>query len=184
MKDPILFVRTMLHNTHLVLFYKNREYAMKIEFEFIKQGLEKGQKCYYTTQDRLFIKKKMSDFGIDVQDYMKEDLLHFIQIPVSFEEYADMIKDAVMSLSSSNVPIRLVSTHEFQFTRGRTVTMSKIEQFVDDNFAKLLGSMICTFPINKVDKKLRIKWSKDLLESHHAVLFAPLGKKGAAFRLP
>ena len=160
-----------LDDTHILLFHEEQKKAEEIEFKFIKTGLEKKQTCFYTTNNPDRLKDKMTEFGIDVKNNVENKLLNIVQIPKEFEEYEKMIMDKVKALPQ-DVKIRVVSTHYFDFnSEKKTESMEEIEQCVDDRFHKIPGNFICSFHVPSVDKKLAPEFMKNLLDSHHEILF-------------
>jgi len=160
-----------LENTHILLFHEEQKKAEEIEFNFIKIGLEKNQTCFYTTNNPEKLKERMSNFGIDVDNNIENGLLNIIQIPKEFEQYEKMIMDKVESVPQDK-KVRVVSTHYFDFNSERkTESMEAIEQCVDDNFHKIPGNFICSFHVPSVDKELAPQFMKNLLDSHHEILF-------------
>ena len=101
-----------LERTHVVLFHDGNEEKKQTEYGFIKKGLDKGQHCFYTTQNRQKILDEMKQFGIE--DGESNELLHIVEIPEKFEDYSDMILDKVEGLPEE-AKIRVVSTHYFDF---------------------------------------------------------------------
>ena len=85
-----------LERTHVVLFHDGTEEKKQTENGFIKKGLDKGQHCFYTTQNRQKILDEMKEFGIE--DGGNNELLHIVEIPEKFEDYSDMILDKVKGL--------------------------------------------------------------------------------------
>ena len=160
-----------LDNTHILLFHEEQKKAEEIEFNFIKKGLGMRQRCFYTTNDIEKLKENMKEFGIDVQNNIEKGLLNIIPIPKKFEDYEKMISAKVESLPQDG-KIRVVSTHYFDFnTDKKTESMQEIEQCVDDNFHKIPGNFICSFHVPSVDKELAPQFMKNLLDSHHEILF-------------
>ena len=160
-----------LEDTHILLFHEEQQKAEEIEFKFIKTGLEKKQTCFYTTNDPEKLKSKMEKFGIDVNNNIQNKLLNIVPIPKQFEEYEKMIMSKVESLPQ-DVKIRVVSTHYFDFnTDKKTESMEEIEQCVDDRFHKIPGNFICSFHVPSVNKELAPQFMKNLLDSHHEILF-------------
>ena len=160
-----------LDNTHILLFHEEQKKAEEIEFKFIKTGLDKKQNCFYTTNDTEKLKENMKKFGINVEDNIENGLLNIVLIPKEFEDYEKMISDKVESLPQDR-KIRVVSTHYFDFNSERkTESMEKIEQCVDDRFHKIPGNFICSFHVPSVDKKLAPQFMKNLLDSHHEIIF-------------
>ena len=173
-----------LDKTHILIFHEKKENAETIEFDFIKSGLEKGHRCYYTTSEPDRVKKAMKEFGILVEKYVESDFLNVIQIPESFEEYEKMIEEKVTSLPK-NETIRVVSTHFFDFKSEReTESMQKIEQWVDDNFEKIPGNFICSFHVPTMKKDVASNFMKNLLDSHHAVIVLTNDDKVEKFNFP
>lgn len=160
-----------LEDTHILLFHEEQKKAEEIEFKFIKTGLEKKQTCFYTTNDPERLKEKMNQFGIKVNENIENELLNLVKIPKKFEEYEEMIMGKVKSLPQDK-KIRVVSTHYFDFDSAKkTQSMEEIEQCVDDRFDKIPGNFICSFHVPSVDKNLASEFMKNLLDSHHEVLF-------------
>ena len=166
-----------LEDTHILLFHEEQEKAEEIEFKFIKTGLEKKQTCFYTTNNPEALKERMSSFGIELDNNIQNNLLNIVPIPKEFEEYEKMIMGKVKSLPQ-DVKIRVVSTHYFDFnTDKKTESMEEIEQCVDDRFHKIPGNFICSFHVPSVDKKLAPQFMKNLLDSHHEILFLTKDEK-------
>lgn len=160
-----------LEDTHILLFHEEQQKAEEIEFNFIKTGLDKKQTCFYTTNDPEKLKDRMEKFGIEINNNIKNGLLNIVQIPKEFEEYEKMIMGKVESLPQDG-KIRVVSTHYFDFNKERkTESMEEIEQCVDDRFHKIPGNFICSFHVPSVDKELAPQFMKNLLDSHHEILF-------------
>ena len=166
-----------LEDTHILLFHEEQQKAEEIEFKFIKTGLEKKQTCFYTTNNPERLKERMINFGIDVNNNIQNDLLNIVLIPEEFEEYEKMIMGKVKSLPQ-DVKIRVVSTHYFDFnTDKKTESMEEIEQCVDDRFHKIPGNFICSFHVPSVNKELAPQFMKNLLDSHHEILFLTKDEK-------
>ena len=160
-----------LEDTHILLFHEEQQKAEEIEFNFIKTGLDKKQTCFYTTNDPEKLKDRMEKFGIEINNNIKNGLLNIVQIPKEFEEYEKIIMSKVESLPQDG-KIRVVSTHYFDFNKERkTESMEEIEQCVDDRFHKIPGNFICSFHVPSVDKELAPQFMKNLLDSHHEILF-------------
>ena len=173
-----------LEHKHILLFHEEQKNAEKVEFDFIKSGLEKNQRCFYTTNDPEELKKRMQDFGIPVNENIQNGVLNIVPIPKTFEAYSKMIEQKVASLPK-NEPIRVVSTHYFDFDSDKkTESMEKIEQWVDDNFEKIPGNFICSFHVASVTKKLVTNFMKNLLDSHHSVLVISKDNNVETFNFP
>ena len=166
-----------LEDTHILLFHEEQQKAEEIEFKFIKTGLQQKQTCFYTTNNPEKLKDRMENFGIDVSNNIQNKLLNIVPIPEEFEEYEKMIMGKVKSLPQ-DVKIRVVSTHYFDFnTDKKTESMEEIEQCVDDRFHKIPGNFICSFHVPSVNKELAPQFMKNLLDSHHEILFLTKDEK-------
>ncbi len=170
-----------LERTHIVLFHDGGEETKKTEYEFINRGLKKGEHCFYTTQNPQKIINGMYEHGVNTEN---NELLHIVEIPEKFEDYADMILDKVRGLPEES-KIRVISTHYFDFnTEEKTDKMAEIEQCVDDGFEKINGNFVCSFEVNHIDAKLRDRFLNQLLESHKAIIFQTKEKGTELFTLP
>ena len=170
-----------LEDAHILLFHEEQQKAEEIEFNFIKTGLDKKQTCFYTTNDPEKLKDRMKKFGIEINSNIKNGLLNIVKIPKEFEEYEKMIMGKVESLPQDG-KIRVVSTHYFDFNKERkTESMEEIEQCVDDRFHKIPGNFICSFHVPSVNKELAPQFMKNLLDSHHEILFLTKDNKMEKF---
>lgn len=170
-----------LEDAHILLFHEEQQKAEEIEFNFIKTGLDKKQTCFYTTNDPEKLKDRMKKFGIEINNNIKNGLLNIVKIPKEFEEYEKMIMGKVESLPQDG-KIRVVSTHYFDFNKERkTESMEEIEQCVDDRFHKIPGNFICSFHVPSVNKELAPQFMKNLLDSHHEILFLTKDNKMEKF---
>ena len=173
-----------LDKSHILLFHEKRKNAESVEFNFIKNGIEKNQHCFYTTNSPEETKQKMRDFGILVDELINNGVLEIVEIPKSFEEYTKIIEGKVSSLPKDH-QIRVVSTHYFDFNSSeKTESMEKIEQWVDDNFEKIPGNFMCSFYVPMLTKQIAPEFMKNLLDSHHAVLIITKDDKVSAFNFP
>ncbi len=166
-----------LDNAHILLFHEEQKKAEEIEFKFIKTGLDKNNTCFYTTNNPEKLEQNMEKFGIDVKKNIQNGLLNIITIPKEFEDYEKMIL-AKVDLLPQDKKIRVVSTHYFDFnTEKKTQSMQEIEQCVDDSFHKIPGNFICSFHVPSVNKEIAAEFMKNLLDSHHEILFVTKDNK-------
>ena len=81
-QNLLKFIDTVESPQHIAFFFNDPEYARVLEFQFLKNGLKKGEQCMYATDDDPFvIISKMSHYGINVETYLKNNTLHVYQIP-------------------------------------------------------------------------------------------------------
>jgi len=167
---------------HVVYFHDDSKKTKNTEFDFIKNGLEKQEHCFYTTQNPEEILHQMKEFGIDTE--ANSEFLHIIEIPEKFEDYSKMILAKVDELPH-NSKIRVISTHYFDFnSETKTDRMAEIEQCVDDDFHKLNGNFVCSFAINKITNEIRSRFLNQLLDSHRAIVFQTEKGGTEVFTLP
>jgi hypothetical protein len=63
------------------LFYEEPDYARMILFEFIKSGLGQTERCVYVSEENIeIVKREMYDAGINIHDFIKNELLIIHQI--------------------------------------------------------------------------------------------------------
>ena len=171
-----------LEHTHVVLFHEGGKETKNAEYNFIKNGLDKQEHCFYTTQNPQQILNEMKEFGIDIEG--QSEFLHIVEIPEKFENYSKMILDKVSTLPSDS-EIRVLSTHYFDFdSEEKTDRMAEIEQCVDDGFAKINGNFVCSFEVKQINEELRDRFLNQLLESHKAIIFQTKEKGTELFTLP
>ena len=171
-----------LEHTHIVLFHDGGKETKDAEYNFIKNGLDKQEHCFYTTQNPQQILNEMKEFGIDTEG--QSEFLHIVEIPEKFENYSKMILDKVSTLPSDS-EIRVLSTHYFDFdSEEKTDRMAEIEQCVDDDFHKINGNFVCSFEVNQINEPIRARFLNQLLDSHKAVMFLRKEKGADVFTLP
>lgn len=155
------------------------------EFKFIKSGLEKGQVCLYATNDVVTTKSSMEDTGINVEQFEQKNILQICKVPKTFNEYRKVILEIVDDVKKYEKEIRLVSTHDFDFSLHDNVNlMVEIEQKIDDIFSKIPGNMICSFSLSNMGKEQSKEFIEKLLDSHHVVIFLQKDGTPKWFNLP
>lgn len=206
-KDPLALFTDNLKSWHIALLYEEPELARVIEFQFIKNGLEKGQSCCYITHgnDREFIENEMADSGIDVARYTKNNMLCMI-------ESADLLNDARGMLAAHDgetkkmcanlaAPFRVVGGISIRDTLnminipeidGRT-TVAQLDMehnFHNQMFGDLQGYWLCSYSVNDIKAALNgHNYDKNaiilkLLNSHHGAVFATKSGKGLSVFMP
>ena len=170
---------------HIVLVHEEPTIGHNIELDFIKEGLKKDQNCLYITNDVDLAKTHMEKIGIDVNPFEEKNLLHILETPKTFREYGKSILEIVNSVEKYGKKIRIVSTHNFDFSLNDNVnSMIEIEQKIDDVFSKIPGNMICSFSLNKIGKDQSKEFITKLLDSHHIVIFFQKDGRPKWFNLP
>src|SRR5215467_981827 len=157
-EQPLNFVRKLKHGKHIVLFYEEPEYARMILFEFIKSGLNKGERCIYVSdEDKEIVKREMSDAGINVDQFTKNDLLSIHQIPnLAAEQIPQITLERLAQITvypgtkKEDKPERVVLRCIFKTDTEEQIRSNlKWERdYRYRNLKGLQGNMICTYPVN------------------------------------
>ena len=167
---------------HILYFHDDSKITKKVEFSFIKKGLEKQEHCFYTTINPEGILHQMKEFGIDTEAC--SEFLHVIKIPEKFEDYSKMILGKVDELPHDS-QIRVVSTHYFDFNNERkTDRMAEIEQCVEDDYHRIKGNFVCSFAVQQITNEIRSRFLNKLLDSHRAIVFQTEKTGTEVFTLP
>ena len=171
------------------MFYEEPEWAQTIGFEFLKNGLEKGEHCIYAMmEDTNIVEKNMSAYGIDVQKFLKNNLLHIYKIPDSYDYSKDPITEAKKFwkkvMSNTTPPLRIFSTFTRQLHQKDAIEcQTRIEEYLDSHYDTIQGTWICPYNVTNIESENRLKWIKKLISSHESAIFAPSLGKGMAFDL-
>jgi hypothetical protein len=186
---PLKFVGTIGQdsNRHIVLFYEDPEYARMIEFQFVKNGLLKEEYCIITTfEDNIqLIKSEMEDSNIDVEAFKKKNLLRIYQIPDPMNhpegelKGMEEIRDRIFT--DSKPPYRIVSRASEIKTNQQIESDIIIQRTVHFTYGNFPGSVMCSYQVDKIEPKIHGQWLINILQNHHAAIFAPKSGQGIAF---
>ena len=190
MDVPLRFIKNLDTNKHILLLYKDPEYAKRIEFQFIGNGLAKGEHCVYATEeDPAFIKDKMKEHGIEVRDFLDKGLLHIYQTTDPFNHPEGALAGSKSNLETilrnSKPPYRIVAM--LIPDTGTTEAMDvhiKIEKDFHNNFASFNGSVMCPYDMKKLEQNKSHDWIRELLNNHHAAIYAPSLEEAGVFNIP
>jgi hypothetical protein len=194
------FVHDLETGEHVVLFHENQRYAEKIQFQFIQDGLDKGQSCMITTHGSTsHLGDRMARFGIEVHRRRRDGLLHIMRIidPMSNPRGADQgvaeIYERIFSVVDE--PFRLVSTtfreirsksvyrKEIQLERTAQRTFDGEDEATKQNvFQDKEGTIMCSYPVG-IFGPGNFGWLWTLSANHHAAIFAPRDAEGFGMRL-
>jgi hypothetical protein len=194
---------------HIVMFYEEPEYARMVALRFLKNGLQRGERCTYDmpeqedgqkSDDTSFLEKEMQESGIDTSYYKDKELLFlnsFYEYDItdfdSFRKRADEIYNMLLKQfgSESRFPTwRWVGRpHANIRTNDGMVIQIQIEKyFQNDARARRVYdkvTAICTYRLNNISEALDKQelWVKELIQSHDAVIYLPKNGNGLALRL-
>ena len=193
--SPLRFVDSLCDHTcnkHILLLYEDAEYGRKIQFRFIKNGLLKGEHCIFSTpEDNIeFIKNEMTDnYGIDVEYFTKKkNLLHLYKITNPMNNQEGELKgfQEIMNtiLADSKPPFRVVARGIPEvLTQEQILANINIERTYHTSFHNFPGYLMCPYPVDKMERKKHGKWLIDILQYHHAAIFAPKLGQGIGFNI-
>lgn len=193
------FIDSVATCKHMVLFYEEPEYAYKIEFRFLRGGLQKGHACIYTVHEEdeaKIVERRMKDNGIDVERFRSKNLLHILKVnnPMSHPEgelkgaeeiMASRIAPMLRNGTTTHIVSRLIPQVKTEKERMANVNIEHKYHSIFDN---LNISLMCPYPVEDIQSELesdngRASWMKGLLCNHHAVIYALKLSKGIALNL-
>ena len=188
--EPSVYINKITSPTHLVVFYRDQKKARKIEFQFILNGLLKRQHCIYLTHDKTkSIENEMKKFGINVDGFLRKNLLHIykIQDPIKdpkglLHGYKTTVKQI---LADSKPPYRIVGRIIQDLSTKKAVEAElQLERSFHSNFESFDGCVLCTYPYDDIEPTRRSEWVSTLVNEHHATVFLPQHLEGISFSLP
>ncbi|TLX94152.1 MAG: hypothetical protein E6K91_07220 [Thaumarchaeota archaeon] len=184
-QNLLKFIDTVESPQHIAFFFNDPEYARVLEFQFLKNGLKKGEQCMYATDDDPFvIISKMSHYGINVETYLKNNMLHVYQIPDPKNDPAGIVASckntAKKILSNLTPPFRVVGriVPDVSTVEGIAAQL-EIEQSTQENFDSFEGMIMCRYDLSKIEPKGRKKWIQSLYEKHDIIIYEQGFEEGA-----
>jgi hypothetical protein len=185
--DPLRFVDTIDNGKHVVLFYEDPGYGKRVQFRFINNGLLKGEHGIITTvqNDIQLIENEMLDTGIDVEGFKKKGLLHIYQIsnpinhPQGLEKGLEVIEDQI--LADSKPPFRIIAKCSELDTKEKIESDIVIQRTVHSTFHDFPGSVMCSYPVARIQPEKHGQWLIDTLHCHDAAIFSPKSGRGIGF---
>lgn|SRR5574337_72362 len=185
-QDPIRYIDSLKNKQHVALFYEDQEYARIIEFRFIKNGLDLGEQCIYATgEDSGSIVLKMLTYGIPMK-YFQTGRLKVYQLHHTSKGHDSIMdncrKDIGKILSDLKSPFRIVSriVHDVSTIDGMSVEL-ELECSVHKDFEGFGGSLLCPYDLTRVESVTERRWETEIMENHHAVIYAPSFGEGTVF---
>jgi len=193
-KEPLTFVNLLDTSKHIVLYYANSKFGKIVQFEFIKQGLLKGENGIYCIPDyenKSKIENEMYQYGIDVKYFIKRDLLTIFQIPNLLGHPKGVLKgseevfDNMRSNTNSNKSFRLVVRFIDKLNTKEEIDANLVlEKYYHSNFFKFKGSILCHYDVDNCPANSNPDWLHSIFENHHSAIFiTDLDGKGVALEL-
>ncbi|MFI5420189.1 MAG: RAD55 family ATPase [Nitrososphaerales archaeon] len=162
---------------HFVLLYDHAALARKIEFQFMKIGLQRGESCVYvTTEDDVespeSIKGQMDAFGINTAEYLAGDRLRLLRIrdptrdPEGFFSDCQKIVGS-LPLDRTKPPGRVVCHMKYQMNVKQEIDLhSGYEKMFQLGSVSFHGSLLCNHYIGKYDSESHGDWLKNIFQTH------------------
>jgi len=167
------FIDSLNEFKHLAMLYDDPKLARQIEFRFIKQGLERGERCIYAMpEDDLdspdSIIGQMETFGINTDCNDEDGWLKFTRIsdpsrnPEGFKvECRKMISSF---LKENKTPRRLVLHTICQFKSDKHIESHPVlENAIEANFSDFQGAMLCIHYMDKDTREKHREWTRKML---------------------
>ncbi len=184
------YVEAIDTGKHVVCFYERLEYGLMIQFQFIKNGLSRGQRCIYAMHgDTKLIEDQMAYSGIRVEEFKRKDLLHFYQITDVMDNTEGALKDAEKLMNKifadSKQPFRVVSVLVPEINSDARMTAAiDIELNCHALFNNVQCSWLCPYDLNNIEDKRKEYFMDKVMQNHHAVISANKYGLGIAFDVP
>ena len=188
-KYPVLdFVDDLDGNNHTILLYDKEIFRKLVQYQFLLNGLKKGENCVFVTHDDVkIIEDEMVESGIDVEYYQQKGLLHIHQIE-NILDYEGGIRNGFERVikrvtSSLEPPIRLTGRVVPEIsTRKGIVAELLTEEIVHNNPDIYKGYILCVYKIDDIEESERKVWLNQLLRTHANVIYATVPEKAVAFK--
>ncbi|HYZ51577.1 MAG TPA: MEDS domain-containing protein [Nitrososphaeraceae archaeon] len=210
-QQPLNFVHQIEEGKHIVLFYEELEYAKMISFQFIRNGLSRRKDCSYLSEEEIeSVGREMSDSGVDVKKFTKNNQLHIYQVSsltdynprdspngqteligVDWEHKAAddtaILKNPSKIKESDRIVLRCVYNVNTEEQIKSNLKWEHDYRF--KNLKDTRTTVVCTYPVNDIIPTISDsigsygKWMNTLLELYDGVIFARRFWKGVAFNL-
>ncbi|AHF99575.1 histidine kinase [Halostagnicola larsenii XH-48] len=104
-RGPVESSRHHESNDHLALVYDSRDEQLQTAIPFVRQGLERGERCLYIADehDRAEIKSVMERAGIDTEAALESGALTIDTVENSYLRNGDFDPDEMLSLLSKEI---------------------------------------------------------------------------------
>jgi hypothetical protein len=186
MPVPFRYIDSLEEKQHIALFYDDPEYARLIEFSFIKNGLLKGERCVYATEeDSGSIVLKFLNYGIPLH-YFQTRKMRVIQMHETCGDRHQILKKCKKELENIRhdllPPFRIVAriVPNVSTIDGISIEL-ELEKLVHHHFDDFCGSLMCPYDISRIEKTKRKQWLEELRLVHHVCIYAPKFGQGGVF---
>ena len=169
---------------HMMVCYDDISIGRKIEFDFIKNGLEKNEISIYLTHgDVKLVEKEMLSFGIDVKYFKNKGILKIVNAKNPTEDSMNFLDSIQLYLKeilpNSEKSFRIVgrATPDVGIETAMAI-QTRWEKILHNSiFDKLNGSVLCTYDLSQIQANDQwMKWLSELKEHHHVSVIHKNGK--------
>jgi hypothetical protein len=181
------FIDSIDSKKHVLLAYSEPNFAKKLEYRFINNGLLKGEHCIVLTHDKTkFIEQEMLEHDVDVEKFEEKGFLHVYNIADPTEHRVSILdgfKELVkVILSDSKPPYRIVGriTYDVKTEGGISIACHFENLFHSSMFGNFDGSVLCTYDLNDIQANDRWQqWLTQLKNCHDASIIQTRDEKSA-----
>ena len=182
------FVDQLDSSQHILQIITDDIKGKNTQFQFLENGLLKGEYCIYLTHENPDkIKNKMQEFGIDVDRFIHNNL-HIHRVPnllkhpdgalMGFRIFFDVI------MPNPKPKFRLVgrAIHDITTQEGWNAEI-EIEQFVHSAFDLADGMILCCYEHKNLGRSKTMSRIVHLLGCHSGVIFSTFAEPNLAYSL-
>ncbi len=174
--NSISFIDSIESKKHLLLVYKEERFRQMIQYRFINNGLINGEHSIIITHNKTkMIENEMSDFGLDVDRYKKNKLLHIYKISDPLAHPASIVdgftETVTRILADSVPPYRITGRlcHHVDTEERMSVCARFEDLFHSSMFESFDGSVLCTYGLEDIQaNNAWQQWLKRLSSYHDA----------------
>lgn len=172
------FIDSLDSKKHLMLAYRNPEYAKALQFRFLLNGLRKGETGIILTHSKpRAMENDMQNAGIPVLEYKKSKKLVVYDTPDPvlhpgsiLDGFNDVIENVLQGLTP---PFRITGRiiRNISIEEGIAITQRIEELFHKSMFKNFDGSVLCMYELDKVQSNDRwLQWLSRLMDCHDATI--------------
>ena len=186
--EPFQYIDSLEGRKHIILVYEDQIEGKLIQFKFLKNGLVKGESCFYFTHEEpRAIEREMTQSGIiDAVEWIKKGLLHIYQISDISQDKDGMLEGCqkiLKMVQKYKGPYRIVGRAISDVSTEMSMEVQYVlEKVFHSKFEKVDGSFLCHYDWSQIGGN-RLRWIEKLSRTHHAIMFATKFKRGMAFNL-
>jgi MEDS: MEthanogen/methylotroph, DcmR Sensory domain len=172
------FVSSFESFRHSVLLYDNPILARMIEFQYLQNGLQNGERCMYIiSEDDVetpeSIRIQMNSIGINTSSYMKSNDLAFVRIADPSKDPQGFVSGCFNVIGSLPVdktksqPTRMVTHMKYQLnTREEIEGFEEFERTVESKTSNPHGSVLCSLYVGNYKLETHGEWARTMLQTH------------------